>query len=318
MFAPMIKGLAGAAVAALLATAPAAAFPTSFINNGGTTTFEDDSGEFVLRPDGQGGFTQVTGQLQAGDIFAGILDITSIGGDANRLDGIGTEVTGAFALQLDSITNIGTRMIGTTAGGEVYTDGDFTFTAASLTDFNSIFGLTGSNAATDANTVLRLWDDPSNNFTLERGDVSDAAPNDDFEANDFAQAIALATDGDFLANAILDPNTSDMFMAFDVPLFLSTFGGGGLTGDLFPGVSKLGDFIGGLTVTAYDGPGALVNNQLGVSGSLLAPADANGGDIFPVRNDADFAFNLIPAPATMGLLGLGLLAAGVAGRRRRA
>lgn len=286
----MLKQLltTSAAVAALSAFAamPASALPFSVIDSDGTTTFEDDSGEFVLRPDGMGGFDPVTGELEVGDIFGGVLDITAVGGQS--LEALGTELTGLFLTELTGITSGGT----VTRGGVTFERGDLTFTDAS-DFFDEVFGI----APQAAGTVSILWEDPANNLNL-------LGPSAD-QPTSIGDAISKATDGSIFARFEMDMLST--FDSFDVPLDVSVFG-------LADPGTQLGIFdFRDLLIAEYFGPGLLLSNRTGGSGNLFAPQST---DIFPVEDDLQFTIQ-IPVPGTLGLLGLGLVGLGLVARRRQ-
>jgi len=281
---------AAAAVFSAFAAMPASALPFSVIDSDGTTNFEDDSGEFVLRPVTENGevvdFEAVTGELQEGDRVAGVLAMTSIGG--HSLETLNTEVTGLFLTQLDDITSTGQ----TTRDGVTFERGDLTFTDAS-DFFDEVFGI----ASQDEGTVARLYEDTANNLNL-LGPAAD-------QPSDRNDAIAKASDGDLFGRFEMDELSN--FLAFDVPLDVSTFGA-------VDDGTQLGVFdFDDLLIAEYFGPGVLLDNRTSGSGNLFSPLST---DNFPVEDDLQFTVQ-IPIPQTIGLLGIGLIGLGVAARRRK-
>jgi len=286
-FKTLITGIAAAAMGTLMA-ASASALPFSVVQ-GPDTSFEDDSGEFVLREQPDGSFAPVTsGAIEVGDVFAAVLDLTDIGGQS--LEALGTEVTGILLTRVETITPTGT----VTRGGVEFDRGDFSFSAA-YDLFDEIFGLPEQAAG----TVALLWEDLANNLNL-LGNASQAPTS-------IPDAISKAIDGTLLARFAMDDMSS--FDSFEVPLEIDTFGASFTTTN-----QQLGTFqFSELLVTDWFGPGALLSNRTSGSGNLFAPSANNP---FPVEDDFQFSMD-IPVPATLGLFGFGLVGLGLLGRRRR-
>ncbi|WP_281300096.1 MULTISPECIES: PEP-CTERM sorting domain-containing protein [unclassified Iodidimonas] len=297
----MLKKIAQLGVPALLMATlsfgSAHALPTSLFDFGGSTVFEDDSGEFVLRQQQDGSFAPVLGEVQIGDIFGGVIDISSIGG--TTLDTLNTEITGVFLTRVQAISRIGISDVQTTAGFEDFTSATFDFEAVDPNLFTALFGI----AAPAAGTSTMLYEDTSNNFSFFADDIGN-----------IAGSIATAVDGTPFLTAGF--GNGSVFRSNNVPLNTTTFGGVGITGNPIPGVSSLGTFLFNLEVTQYFGPGQLLSNQIFGSGSLQFPTTQNGGNVFPVQDDLQFSIQ-VPVPATLGFMGLGLLGLGLIGRRRK-
>jgi len=276
----------GAALAGLsaLAATSASALPVNLLDPDGTTTFEDDSGEFLLRPNSAGGFDPVTsGDIAIGDLFLGVLDISSIGGTS--LDTVNTEITGVFLTEVTNLTDFDDETIGLTTFDTV----DVTF-GARPDLFMELFGVPDQAA----DTVALLWEDTDDDFSFFSSDVTD-----------IAGSIPTATDGSLFMRLLLDDD--GFFTSNDVPLDPSTFG-------LFPSLTQLGTFAFDLFIADYFGPGVLQDDRTFGSGNLIVPQD---GNVFPVENDLQFTVEVIPVPGTLGLLGIGLIGIGAAARRRQ-
>ncbi len=286
MFKRMLAIGAAAAGLSAFAAMPATALPLSVMNPGGFAQFEDDSGEFLLRDDGSGTLVPVApgDDIAVGDIFAGVFDISSIGG--TTLDTLNTEITGVFLTVVTALSDLDTETIGATTFDTV----DLTFGAdASL--FSDVFGI----ADPVADTVALLFEDTDNDFSFFGADVTD-----------IPGSIATAVDGVDFMRLELDPD--GFFTSNDVPLQPGTFGA-------FPTNTQLGTFSFDLLIAEYFGPGTLVNPRTGIgSGNLFVPQADN---VFPVEDDVQFTLQVIPVPATLGLLGMGLLGLGLIARRRR-
>ncbi|GAK32222.1 hypothetical protein JCM17846_24990 [Iodidimonas nitroreducens] len=298
----MLKKIAQLGVPALLlaslSVGSAHALPRSVFDFGGSTVFEDDSGEFVLRQQQDGSFAPVLGEIQIGDIFGGVIDISSIGGTA--LDTLNTEITGVFLTQVRGISNIGTSQVQTTAGSESFASGTIDFEAVDPTFFSTILGIAEPVAA---GTATILYEDTDNDFSFFANDITD-----------IAGSIATAVDGNRFLSTVFAADS--MFQSNGVPLNTTTFGGVGITGNPIAGVSELGSFFFNLDVGQYFGPGFLLSNKVFGSGSLQFPTTQNGGNVFPVQDDLQFSIQ-VPVPATLGFMGLGLLSLGLIGRRRK-
>lgn len=276
--------LAAVAVGTLFAL-PAAAIPTSLISNG-QMVLEDDSGEFVLRANDQGGFDPVTGEVAVGDLFGGVFEITSINGTG--LDTLGTEITGVFLTRLAEITPTGS----TTRDGITYDRGDFTFGAAD-TLMDEIFGIDPVGSGVFA----RLYEDDGDNLNLFSTTVGPTDQQD---------AIDKATDGSLFMELAFGADPDTLFQSFDVPLDLSVFA-------QVDSGTRLGNFnIDNALITEYNGPGGLTSDRTNANGGLFGPVNQNP---FPVEDDLEFTVQVVPAPAPLALLGIGLLGLGLVSRR---
>ena len=278
------RATALATVAAGAFTAlPASALPTSAINNG-RMVLEDDSGEFVLRRNNDNGFDAVTGRLEVGDLFGGVLDFTSVNG--TPVGDYDTELTGIFLAELTNINANGN----TTRDGVTYQRGDFTFGQASNL-MDAVFGID----PVDAGTFAHLYEDDAQNLNLFSSNVGPTSQ---------ADAIAKATDGDLFMQLGFGPDTT--FQGFDAPLNLSIF-------SQVDAGTRVGDFnIDDALITAYNGPGTLTSNTTDGNGSLFGVVNDN---VFPVEDDLELTVQVVPAPSPLALLGVGLLGLGLASRR---
>ena len=278
-------GASGAANAALLES----------VLNVGFNQLNDISAEFILRPDGMGGYTPVTNtSIAAGDVFGGFIDIENVNG--TDLGVAGFEFTGIF---LGSIASIDAMTPNDTAnpGGIVYDSVDLTFGLASSSDWQNIFGIDLSTfGPVDLTGALSLF--------FEDGD-----DDLDIKANagtlDFATALTNTIDGTLMIATGLG-GVNDSFTGDDLADTPADMAAG------IPGVTEYGGFQITSSVI-YEALAGDVLSEVFAAGNNLTPDLAN----FGVRDRSDFSFAYVPEPSMLGVLSAGLLGLGFVGRRRK-
>ena len=268
---------------------------SSLLTNGGNA-FDDLSGDFVLRRTGGtptspfAGFDLVTGTMATGDLIATVVSIENVNGTA--VSSVGSELTGVVIQEITGIVPL--ALPGTTVGGAVSL-GPSTSAAA---DFLSIFTVditVGPTAGLGTAPMLLLFEDTA-------GDL-------DLTTQDALTAIGNAVDGTLVAAASVVGGTDGQLYTGETDL--SSF-------PVLPGVSG-GGFNFAYSVQFWGLSGTPIS-QLSGSGNILLPNTIfTGPGAFPFEDnfDGNVTLFLVPAPGTVGLLGLGLLGLGAASQRRR-
>lgn len=277
----------------------------------------------------------VTTKLEVGDIFAGVYEAEQVNSTQVGA-GQAFEVTGAFLLVINAITDTDATISVATADSEtpalVIPVEDFTFisasdafgSAAARTLWEAIIGVDADNSGEGGIDGNALPDDAM--LLLYESTTTNADFNDTTDT-----AFSTATDGDLLF--VLGTGDSAYGNSVEAnTTWLST----GTPEDpaQLVGASEervIGSFSFGLNVlligSIVDFAIGLVSN-IGDSGlgsvnfvvdgsNVLTP---NNNLAFPVEDEGDILFRAIriPEPATLGLMGIGLLLlGGMAGLRRR-
>ncbi|MCG8503379.1 MAG: PEP-CTERM sorting domain-containing protein [Sphingomonadales bacterium] len=285
-----------AGIGLAVAIAGGAQASVSSLLTNGANAFDDLSGDFVLRRTGGTptspftGFDLVTGTMATGDLIATVVSIENVNGTA--VSSTGSELTGVVLQEITGITLI--PALGTPTSG-VVTLGPSTSAAA---DFLTIFGVditVGPTAGLGTAPMLLLFEDTA-------GDL-------DLVLQDALTAIGNAADGSLVAAASVVGGTDGQ--AYTGETDLSAF-------PPLPGVSG-GNFNFAYTVQFWGLSGTPISQMSG-SGNILLPNTiftGPGGFPFEDNFDGNVSLFLVPAPGTVGLLGLGLLGLGAASQRRR-
>jgi hypothetical protein len=278
----------------------------------GNNSFSDDNAEVILKLDATTGtyraFNFGTDTIGVGDILVGMVGLTSYPtGALGTSSSLYNEGTGLYAVQVATGAATTAASCGDGSGAVLTTCTNYTFTAA-----------TGANAADPLNGAVSLLNTiygttvaPIANTTANSFGAffEDTTPDFNRTAADFNTAFASATDGTL--RMVLDQivGNSDFFVT-TAPADPSQLAAWNI---MFPGANA-GSFGGSGTIGYQNFPGWTVGPDIGITGNLQG-ADAGP---FGIWSDSTYRFPAarVPEPATVGLLGLGLLAITMVRRRK--
>jgi hypothetical protein len=257
----------------------------------GVQQLSDNSAEILING-AVVGATPTT--VDVGDRLRGILDIQTTeaipGGSTNQFGANGNnELTAIFDIIVTSKTTFG-------VGGCLSA---FCFTFGPYSGFEAEVETVAGGGWTDGTgAMIAFWDDAVVDFTrtstVPVGEAS-ATGGTPF----WLFGIADATDF-----WIAGTTTDDIAGLFVPPANGGTFNAG-LT---------LLDRQAGPDLNPVDCLLGLASVHACASGSVAAPQPGSGFDVW---DNVDITINVVPEPASLGLLGLGLLGLGFASRRRR-
>jgi hypothetical protein len=305
------KRLAAVAVGAILVFACATAQAV-------TIRGQDDDIDFLFsfNPDTGALTPKTTGTISVGDVLVSVFELGTLTLDGANLIPAGQEVTGLAVIQVTGIS-------GTTAGS--------TITFAPFTGgFNAVSPVPVTGGGAGGGAMIAIW---QNDFNINLD--LDAASNPASNCTSFAQCAGEATEGTLLQ---VDGFGGDLDNFWRATLILS----GGLDVDTVHNATEttlIAGFNAALTTFVNNIPGSgspilFMNIATGdpcPSGSLAADGCVAGptlsGTILGgksltngafAHSDADARKLTVPAPATLALIGIGLLGSAFVLRRRRA
>lgn len=341
MFKKKLLSATGLAVAISLSASTAFAFP--YLNPKGDTNadldyvqlLEDAFAERLIRKNTTTGKLEfvnaVSGSLQVGDIFAGVqkIQLTELAPEEQDLPNVNLQSGSTFtSLFLNKITSISSTGDVTTldssydiidfgsAGSDAWVD---VFGSGGLIDVSSVWDVEAKVGTVDPGTLALLFfgaDFPS--ITVAGATVADSAKTYvagaelqyEFGFTDLDADGESTVAGEFWDTKGLDAavpasaGTNNPTIKLGLNITKQWAGP-----DLEPHNYRGGPFVNDVSF--------LNKTHLEAIGQVTAANAPSTSSVWGVTGDVDNYFKPIPEPTSLGLLSLGLLGLGYAGRRRK-